>query len=70
MATTDADAVACGDATDRRAAADVQLSEIVERFEDVDWAVVPTVTPAEAATLQQRLVTARDAVREGDDAGR
>lgn len=46
------------------ATADLQLSELVETMERVDWRHVPTVSVSEAAAWNARLVEARDAVRE------
>lgn len=52
------------------AAADLALSELVETMERIDWRDVPTISTAEAATLNQRFLEARDAVREqATDAG-
>ena len=46
------------------ALADLQLTELVETMEAVDWRDVPTMSPAEAAALSARLEEARDAVRD------
>lgn len=46
------------------ATVDLQLSDLVETMERVDWHDVPTVSVSEAAAWNARLVEARDAVRE------
>ena len=60
-ARTDADTA---DTIDTAVATDLALSELVETMERVDWSEVPTISTAEAATLTQRFIEARDAVHE------
>jgi hypothetical protein len=52
--------------TEALATADLQLSELVEVMECVEWSTVPGISTAEAAAWTSRLVEARDAVREAD----
>ena len=39
---------------------DLDLSDIIEAMEVVDWTAMPTISTAEAAALQARLVEARE----------
>ena len=55
---------AAEDDVEALASTDLALSELVETMERVDWRDVPTISTAEAATLTQRFIEARDAVRE------
>lgn len=52
------------DTIDTAVATDLALSDLVETMERVDWREVPTISTAEAATLTQRFIEARDAVYE------
>ena len=44
--------------------ADLDLAELIEQHESIDWSDVPGVTAAEAAAWTQRLIEARHRVQE------
>lgn len=45
--------------------AELDLAELIERHENIDWSDVPGVSAAETAAWTARLIEARDAVLEG-----
>jgi hypothetical protein len=45
---------------------ELDLAELIEQHENIDWSNVPGVSAAEAAAWTARLIEARDAVLEGD----
>lgn len=44
--------------------ADLDLGELIDWMEDVDWSVVPTISTAEAAAWTERLIEAREATQD------
>lgn len=45
--------------------ADLDLAELIEQHENIDWSDVPGVSAAEAGAWTARLIEARDRVQEG-----
>lgn len=44
---------------------DLDLSELIEQHENIDWSDVPDISAAEASAWTARLIEARDRVQEG-----
>ncbi len=45
--------------------ADLDLAELIEQHENIDWSDVPGISAAEAGAWTARLIEARDTVQEG-----
>jgi hypothetical protein len=50
---------------DKNVEADLDLAELIEQYENIDWSDVPGISAAEAGAWTARLIEARDTVQEG-----